>query len=216
MGLAAKTGVATNRVKRNATIVFIIVTSITSKALLALVIIGLIFTVRDWHIWRAAELARLGQGTGEVKAPAMPLAKPFQSPEFGFRVSPPVDWEVIPKVFPENFWARLPQDEKVTVVSFTNGTATQTVWTKKFDGDLPHEVDAQEGELPPPTQAREFLSSEQQNFTVLTWGVGGEIHQLALAAKGKQLVGIESVVPNASWLTYALTFLQVDQSLIFF
>lgn len=163
---------------------------------------GIAFSVNDYVAWRKAETANYGQGLAQEMLPPMALDKPYANYDLKVRLKSPLDWDVVP-------------GQGATVVNFIDpfGQAKIVVKSEISDENLPDIVDANDIET---TRYREYPSTDEVKFTVLTWEGPTEVKQKAFAKRNSQLITIEVTCASSTWLKYAKTFDAVYRSFVWF
>jgi len=184
-----------------------------------LIVIGVAVTIWDYRNWRMAELAKYGQGWGDLKAPALNLTTMYQNNPAGFRIRLPNDWKVTEaKPFLNSAINRgaVPLTFQSQEVININGIMTVNI--RYADGNLPDigaaAVTKITGGGHRLSRDWEYANSDKINMTVITWQVNladgkTEVRQEAMAKKGNKLVEINTVVPFEKWGNYENTVWEI-------
>ncbi len=181
--------------------------------LVAVIAVGVVFSVLDYRDWKRAETANFGKGSAQTAAykAAQNLVGPYINDVVKMRLWYPDGWEVIEdpkKIF--NFM----DGKKYEVVKLKDqfGRATVIVSVQADNRDLINIADAEAVGV---TDDREYLTVNGANMTVLTWShfAGStQVRQLVLTKKNGGLFRMEVICEKTSWETLAKTFWEIYKS----
>lgn len=184
--------------------------------LLALLAVGVFFSLKDYQKWHRSEFDRYGQGpvTNQLLAPALSLHNRYQNVQVHVRMAYPDTWKVT-----ENPATADPRHtpvitDRVEIVHFDAGAGvTMSLTAEKVNLSLGDATDAVAKKVTL-TRDREYISNGKTSFTILTWTNGSNTYQAAYAKPGDILFTLTAVAPTSVWTTYEKTFSAMYSSLI--
>ncbi|OGD09132.1 hypothetical protein A2397_01545 [Candidatus Amesbacteria bacterium RIFOXYB1_FULL_44_23] len=144
-----------------------------------LVILGVMVTLWDYRQWTRAEMAKYGQGWGDIDNPAMELTNMYQDKELGIRMRLPTEWNremVKISVRPE--------------VESLMDLTDRRVDELKTNGNIVSE--------------RAYIAGKKVDWTVLTWSEefpGGKANkrQEAWSKTGDRVMVISVEIEEEKW-----------------
>lgn len=188
--------------------------SIASKVVSALVLVGMVVSVRDYLGWRRGELAHFGQGPAEASPLPTPqnLAGVWQSDWAGLRLTPIQNWDFQPVSHQPNYSI----DRREEVASLDGNDASLSIWVQNYTGNLINATETEEVGLPKLVRERQYLNTDQVHAAILTWTDRELTLQRAVfVEKGKQVI-IEAQAPTSVWNAYEPTFWALYESVRLF
>ncbi|MEK9201318.1 MAG: hypothetical protein AAB909_05100 [Patescibacteria group bacterium] len=152
-----------------------------------LLIIGVVFSIRDYKIWRSEETRYYGQGVRANIGPKPETLKPeviYQNNLVGLRIKHPTDWQIVvnPDVVPDgkkNFETFFRIGERIEIVDLGGKIKISLERSEKNITDF-SDWEASKHAM---SREKEYINTDHMSGIVLTWKLGGSERQTAIVHK---------------------------------
>lgn len=187
-----------------------------------LLVIGVGWSVRDYKLWRNAELDKYGHGYGE-EIPPLILGNLYENQFWGVRIRYPGGWIVDEA---DEFVDLPPKKRQADLLAI--GQRKPVVWlgknvklsVERVKISLVDLANREEGVIknkqPEMVKEREYINTEEVNVIYFTWKEGGIMHQRAMTSEGDKMIVVDSDTIESEWKSLEPTFREMYKSLVMF